>query len=81
VNYLCAVKLTKRKTFRAVPPAPQHKDGHHILAVAALDLRIVEGGVDDRGPEIVEVMCPPSLCGRRAATQRLHGVDRGISAT
>jgi len=33
VNYLCAVKTTKKKTFQAVPPAPQHKDGHHIIEV------------------------------------------------
>ena len=51
------------------------------VAVAALDLRIVEGGVDDRGPEIVEVMCPPRLCGRPAATTRPDRVDCVIAAT
>jgi hypothetical protein len=35
------------------------------VTVAALDLGIVERRVDDRGAEIVEVMWPARLCGRR----------------
>jgi hypothetical protein len=33
------------------------------LPIAALHIGIVERGVDDRGAEIVKLLCPPSLCG------------------
>jgi len=35
------------------------------LPVAPLHFGVVERGVHDRGTQIVELMCPPRLCGRR----------------
>jgi hypothetical protein len=48
------------------------------LPVAALHLGIVEGGVDDAGPQIIEVMCPARLRGRPAGREVSAGRSSSV---
>jgi hypothetical protein len=66
-------------------PGPTGRDEEAVvfgeLAIGALDLGIVEGGVDDRRPQIVRVLCPPPLCGRRPLCAARTGTSRYVMAT
>src|SRR5438132_6853931 len=50
------------------------------IAIERVQSGVVDVGGEDAFPEIVELMCPPALCGGRVASQRLNRVDLGIGA-
>jgi hypothetical protein len=79
--------LNRDFDFRFIPRfrrAGRQDDGAVVLrkfVVGPLHAGLVATRDHDPALELIGLMCPPALCGGRAASQHLNRVDLGIAAT